>query len=79
MFNLYGSQFNLMQSSEVYNGGVINCIYFTSKPISVSTHNIAISLPAKIRNKYFICDPLDQRRKINPDLYVIERKYADLN
>lgn len=78
MFDLYSGQFQCIQSSEYYNGSVIHTMYFTSKPIPVSANNIAISLPKQIRNKYFICDPLDWRRKINPDLYVIDRKYNDL-
>ncbi len=77
MFNLYGSQFTMMSSSEYYNWNIINSMYFTSKPIIVSANNIAISLPSKIRNKYFVCDPMDWKRKVNPDLYVIDRKYGE--
>lgn len=77
MFNLYGSQFTMMSSSEYYNWNIINSMYFTSKPIIVSANNIAISLPAKIRNKYFICDPMDWKWKVNPDLYVNDRRYGE--
>lgn len=75
MFNLYSNEFSLMRNSEYYNWNVVNTLYFQSKPIIVSENNIAISLPSKVRNKYFVCDPMDWKRKINPDLYVIDRKY----
>lgn len=73
MFNLYSSQFKTVYSSEYYNGNIIKCVYFKSDPIIVSPHNIAISLPANIRNKYFICDPMDQKWKIDPDLYLFPK------
>ena len=79
MFNLYSNQFTLMHSSEYYNWNVVNALYFQSKPIAVSANNIAISLPAKVRNKYFICDPVDWKWGINPDLYLMERKYYENN
>lgn len=76
MFNIYGSNFTMVRSSEYYNWNIINSFYFTSKPIAVSAHNIAISLPRKIRDKYFVPDVLnDWKYVINPDLYVIDREY----
>ena len=74
MFNIYGSNFTMVRSSEYYNWNIINSFYFTSKPIAVSSHNIAISLPRNIRDKYFIVDTLnDWKYCINPDLYLMER------
>ena len=69
MFNLYSWEFKTIYSSEYYNWNIIKCCYFDSKPIIVSAHNIAISLPSNVRNKYFICDCLDKKYKIDPDLY----------
>ena len=74
MFNLYQSQFRVVYSTEYYNGNIIKSCYFKSDPIIVSVNNIAISLPAKLRKKYFICDPLDQKWKVNPDLYLLPRE-----
>lgn len=71
MFNLYSNEFSIVRSSEFYNGSVINSWHFESKPIAVSTHNIAISLPRKIRDKYFIKDWANPDKFIvNPDLYL---------
>lgn len=72
MFNLYSWEFTRVESSEFYNGSVIHSFYFKSKPIPVAVHNIAISLPSKVRKKYFIMDCLEQKYKVNPDLYLIE-------
>ena len=80
MFNIYGSNFTMVRSSEYYNGNIINSFYFQSKPIAVSTHNIAISLPRKIRDKYFIIDTLGSwKYTINPDLYLMERENGEDN
>lgn len=70
MFNLYSDQFTVVKSSEYYNWNVVNSFYFDSKPIAVSSHNIAISLPKKIRDKYFILDVFTKKYSINPDLYL---------
>ena len=72
MFNIYSWEFTRVESSEFFNGSVIHSFYFRSKPIPVSVHNIAISLPAKVRKKYFIMDTLEQKYKVNPDLYLNE-------
>lgn len=72
MFNIYSWEFVRVESSEYFNGSVIHTFYFKSKPISVSTHNIAISIPKEVRKKYFIIDVLEQKYKLNPDLYLIE-------
>ena len=69
MFNLYSWEFKEIRSSEYFNGSVMSCLYFKSNPIIVSPNNIAISLPAKLRKKYFIMNPWDWYYKINPDLY----------
>ena len=74
MFNLYSWEFTRIESSEYYNGSVLHSFYFKSKPIPVSVHNIAISLPKKIRDKYFIIDCLEQKYKLNPDLYFIDEE-----
>lgn len=75
MFNLYGSQFTMIRSSEYYNWNVINSFYFDSRPIAVSAHNIAISLSRGIRDKYFMVDTFgDWKFIINPDLYLKERQ-----
>lgn len=68
MFNLYSNMFSIVRSSEYYNWNIINSFYFDSKPITVSEHNIAISLPRRLREKYFI--NLDWKWKIDPDLYL---------
>lgn len=70
MFNLYSDQFSIVRSSEYYNWNVISSFYFDSKPIVVSTHNIAISVPKHIREKYFLLDLITKKFSINPDLYV---------
>lgn len=71
MFNFYSNDFTIVKSSEFYNGSVVNSFHFDSKPIAVSTHNIAISLPRKIRDKYFIRDFANPEKFIvNPDLYL---------
>ena len=76
MFNLYGSQFTMIRSSEYYNWNVINSFYFDSRPIAVSAHNIAISLPRDIRDKYFMVDTFgDWKFIINPDLYLKEKQH----
>jgi len=78
MFNKYSKQFNIVKSSEYYNWNVLNSYYFKSKPITVSAHDIAVSIPSKIRKKYFIPDIMnDWKYVINPDLYVNERKYYE--
>lgn len=69
MFNLYSTQFKLLNSSEYYNGSVMSCIYFQSHPIIVSANNIAISLPSRLRKKYFIINPWDWKYSVDPDLY----------
>lgn len=74
MFNIYSWEFTRIESSEYFNGSVMHCFYFKSKPISVSAHNIAISLPAKVRNKYFIIDVMTQKYQVNPDLYLIDEE-----
>lgn len=74
MFNIYSWEFTRVESSEFFNGSVIHSFYFKSKPIPVSVHNIAISLPAKIRNKYFIMDVINQKYQVNPDLYLIDEE-----
>lgn len=75
MFNLYGSQFTIVRSSEYYNWNVVNSFYFDSKPIAVSAHNIAISLPKHVRDKYFKVDMFGGWKFIiNPDLYLIDRQ-----
>lgn len=76
MFNLYGSQFTCVRSSEYYNWNVINSFYFDSRPIAVSAHNIAMSIPRSIRDKYFMVDTFgDWKFIINPDLYLTERQH----
>ena len=78
MFNIYWSQFSMVKTSEYYNWNVLNSFYFKSNPIIVSAHNIAISLPKKIRDKYFILDILnDNKYIVNPDLYLMEREYYE--
>lgn len=69
MFNIYSWEFTRVESSEYYNGSIMHCFYFKSKPIPVSVHNIAISLPEKVRKKYFIMDVLEKKYRVNPDLY----------
>lgn len=71
MFNLYSWEFKTIYSSEYYNWNIIKCCYFTSNPIIVSANNIAISLPSKIRKKYFVCNPWDWKWFVNPDLYIL--------
>lgn len=75
MFNIYSNDFTIVKSSEYYNGNVINSWHFDSKPIAVSTHNIAISLPRKVRDKYFVRDLMNPEKFIvNPDLYFDDFK-----
>lgn len=76
MFNLYKDNFAIIRSSEYYNWNVVNSWYFDSKPIVVSANNIAISLPRKIRDRYFINDLMNPWKYIvDPDLYTREREY----
>lgn len=77
MFNIYSWEFTRVESSEFFNGSVIHSFYFKSKPIPVSVHNIAISLPAKVRKKYFIMDTFEQKYKVNPDLYLIDEDHGE--
>lgn len=74
MFNIYSWEFTRVESSEFFNGSVIHSFYFKSKPIPVSVHDIAISLPGKIRKKYFIMDFISEKYQVNPDLYFIDEK-----
>lgn len=69
MFNIYSWEFTRVESSEFFNGSILHCFYFKSKPIPVSAHNIAVSLPEKVRKRYFIMDPLQKAYRVNPDLY----------
>lgn len=73
MFNIYKWEFKVVYSSEYYNWNIIKSCYFKSDPIIVSANNIAISLPKKIRDKYFIIDPMDQKWKVDPDLYLFPK------
>lgn len=77
MFVLYSNEFSVVRSSEYYNWNVINTFYFQSKPIVVSTHNIAISLPKRLRDKYFLVDMFSKKYSINPDLYIMEVRNDD--
>lgn len=77
MFVLYSNEFSVVRSSEYYNWNVINTFYFQSKPIVVSTHNIAISLPKRLRDKYFLVDIFSKKYSINPDLYIMEVRNDD--
>lgn len=72
MFALYWNEFSIVRSSEYYNWNVVNTFYFQSKPIVVSTHNIAISLPKRLRDKYFLIDMFSKKYSINPDLYIMQ-------
>ena len=69
MFNLYSNMFSVVKSSEYYNWSVINSFYFDSKPILVSPHNVAISLPRRLREKYFVVDS-NWKWDVDPDLYL---------
>lgn len=77
MFNLYSTDFSIVKSSEYYNWSIINSRYFDSKPIVVSTHNIAVSLPKRLRDKYFIMELTSNKYIINPDLYLMKYEEND--
>ena len=74
MFNIYSWEFKTVYSSEYYNGNIVRCCYFKSDPIIVSPNNIAVSLPSRLRKKYFVVEMGTWKYVINPDLYLMPKE-----